>query len=220
MSGPPYPRPNPAPQSNEIGSFAIGISPIGTIAPFDWWNTAISQFANSPIITTMLQSFFDAIDQTADFDLFFSNIWDIDTAIGPGLDVLGRILGVTRVLNVVNAPRYFGFEESLLTYDPWNQSPFYTGAPLTTSYALTDAAFRVLLYAKALANISDGSVRSINRLLMTLFPGRGNAYVADGLNLTMTYTFDFALTAVEQAIVEQSGVLPRTSGVAASVVIV
>ena len=38
--------------------------------------------------------------------------------------------------------------------------------------------------------------------------------------MTMTYTFEFALTPVEQAIVEQSGVLPRPTGVSSSVVII
>ena len=42
--------------------------------------------------------------------------------------------------------------------------------------------------------------------------------MTDGLNMTMTYTFRFPLTPVQLAIVQNSGVLPRTSGVAATVV--
>lgn len=37
--------------------------------------------------------------------------------------------------------------------------------------------------------------------------------------MTMTYTFTFALTPVELAIVLNSGVLPKPTGVAASVVL-
>jgi len=37
------------------------------------------------------------------------------------------------------------------------------------------------------------------------------------MNLTMTYTFDFALSPVQAAIVA-SGILPRTSGVLATIV--
>lgn len=216
MSGPPYPRPDPA--TSGIGEFIIGVSPIGTQAGFDWWATVISQYANSDRLTSMIGSFFDAIDQTADFDLFFDDVQNIDTAIGEGLDVWGRRLGVSRVIDVVTAGVNFGFEEAGLSPEPFNVAPFYVGAPLTTSFALTDDAFRVLLFAKALANISDGSSKSINRLLMTLFPGRGNAYVTDGLDMTMTYTFQFTLTAVEQAIIGQSGVIPRPSGVSATIV--
>lgn len=215
--GPEYPR-GPLPGSNEIGSFAVGISPVGTISAFDWWSTIISEFANSPILTQLVSNFFQYVDQTANIEAFFDSMLNIDTATGYGLDVWGRIVGVTRALNVVSAGPNFGFAEALPGSEPFNQAPFYVGAPLTTNYELTDDAFRLLIFAKALSNISDGSVASINQLLLNLFPGRGNCYVVDGLNLTMEYAFAFTLTAVELAIVGQSGVLPRPSGVSATVV--
>ena len=37
--------------------------------------------------------------------------------------------------------------------------------------------------------------------------------------MVMTYTFDFPLSPVEIAIVSQSGVLPRSTGVSATIVI-
>jgi hypothetical protein len=76
----------------------------------------------------------------------------------------------------------------------------------------------VLILAKALANISSCSAPAVNKVLQLLFPGRGVCYATDGLDMTMTYTFLFALTPVEAAIVDQSGVLPRPAGVSATVV--
>lgn len=218
MTGPPYPHPNPIPGSNAIGQFTIGVSPIGTIPPFDFWSTVISQYANSPILTQLIDNFSQYVDQTENFDDFFDQIWNIDTAQGIGLDIWGRILVVDRTLHVPNASVYFGFEEALPSSNGWNQAPWFSGSPLTTNLSLSDTAFRTLLFAKALANISDGSIPSINQLLLNLFPHRGNAYVTDGLDMTMTYTFGFALTPVEVAIVSQSGVLPRPSGVSATFV--
>lgn len=217
MTGPDINRPRYG--SNAIGSFAIGVSPIGSIPRFDYWSTAISQYANSPILMGMVANFFGAADQTANFDAFHDNIWNILTANGYGLDVWGRIVGVARVINVANSNRYLGFEEAtVISGDPFGQSPFYVGVPLTSNFALSDTAFRVLILAKALSNISDGSIKSINNILMSLFAGRGNAYVTDGNNMTMTYTFKFALQPVELAIISQSGVLPRPCGVAATIV--
>ena len=69
--------------------------------------------------------------------------------------------------------------------------------------------------AKALFNVSDGSIPATNQILLNLF---GQGYVTDGLNLTMTYTFPTALTPVQYAIVLNSGVLPRPPGVSTSVV--
>lgn len=215
MTGPPYP---PPPGSAGIGSFIIGESSIGDIQMFDYRQTIISQFANSAVLTQLIADFNDYIDQTNNFDAFFDLIWNVDTAQGYGLDVWGRIVGVTRTLQV-QAGLYFGFAEAGgLTVSPFNQAPFFSGSTLTSNFQLSDDAFRVLIFAKALANISDGSIPAINQILLNLFPGRGNAYVTDGEDMTMTYTFEFELTSVEAAIVTESGALPKPVGVSASVV--
>ena len=218
MSGPPYPHPNPAPGSNAIGSFVIGVSPIGTISPFDFWSTVISQYANSPILTGIIESFNDAMDQTEDMDSFYDLVWNVATAQGWGLDVWGLIVGVSRVIPLAGTTTFFGYQEQSNSTDPYNVSPYYTGAGLTDSYALSDSAYRTLIYAKALANICDGSIPAINSLLLTLFPNRGSCYVTDGQDMTMTYTFEFALSQVELSIVQNSGVLPTPAGVSATIV--
>jgi hypothetical protein len=218
-AGPAYPWPNPVPGSNAIGFFQIGVSPIGTIPPFDWWYTCISQYANSPILTQLCDNMAQYVDMTENFDEFFDTIWNINTAVGYGLDVWGRILGVSRVLQIPSGAN-LGFEEAgnPTVETPFGQAPFYSGGGLSNNFALADTPYRTLLLAKALANICDGSIPAINQILINLFPGLGNAYCTDGLDLTMTYTFKFALSPVQVVIVEKSGVLPRTSGVAASVV--
>lgn len=217
MTGPDINRPRPG--SNAIGSFVIGVSPIGDIPPFDYWSTIISQYANSPILTTLIGNFAAYVDQTANMDAFFDLVWNVDTAQGWGLDVWGRIVGVSRTLNVVATGKFLGFDEATaISADPFNQSPFYSGGSITNNFLLSDSAFRTLIFAKALANISDGSIKSINQLLLRLFPNRGNCYVTDNGLMTMTYTFKFALTPVEAAIVTQSGVLPKPTGVAVTYV--
>lgn len=217
MSGPPYP-PVAVGGDNAIGRFQIGVSPIGDIPPFDFRQTIISQYANSPIITTLLDNFDQYIDQTQNVEDFFDLIWNIDTAVGYGLDVWGRIVGVLRILSV-STVTFLGFEQASPTVESFGSGIFYSGTPATGNYRLTDESYRTLLFAKALANICDGSIPAINQILLNLFPNRGRCYVTDGQNMTMTYTFEFALSQVEVAIVTQSGVLPKPAGVAASIVI-
>jgi len=217
VSGPPYPL-SPVAGSNGIGLFAIGISAVGDIPTFDVWKTVISQYANSPILTTLIGNLFSYLDQTVNIETFFDNVINIDTAIGHGLDVWGNILGVSRTLQVATGDN-FGFAEALPGSDSFGQGAFYAGTPLTSNYQLTDAAYRVLLLAKAAANITDCSIPALNIILLSLFPHRGNCYVTDGGDMTMTYTFNFALSPVELAIVENSGVLPKPVGVSATVVI-
>ena len=206
--------------SNAIGTFTIGVSPIGTISLLNPMDTVISQYANSPILLQLINNFFQYIDQSQNLDSFYDLIWNVDTAVGYGLDVWGRIVGVTRTLQVTSGS-YFGYEEAgTIGITPFNAAPFYAGGGITSNFNLSDDAFRTLIFAKALANISDGSIPSINQLLLNVFGASGKCYVTDGENMTMTYTFTFPLTALQQAIVFQSGVLPKPTGVTAVVVVI
>lgn len=180
--------------------------------------TILSQYGQSPTLTTLIEAANQWLDPGADIDNFYNLLWNVDTAVGYGLDVWGRIVGVGRNLNVA-ATKYLGFDEATnVSADPFNQSPFYSGQTLTSAVLLADDGFRTLILAKALANICDGSIKAINQVLLNLFPGRGNVYVADGGDMTLTYTFTFTPTPAEVAIIVQSGVLPKPSGVSASMV--
>ena len=217
MSGPPYPHPNPAPGSNAIGSFRIGVSPIGDIPPFDPWSTIISQYSNSPILDALILSFNAAMDFTADFDAFYDNMLNVQTAVGYGLDCWGRIVGVNRVLQLASGGNFLGFEEATGAWTGFGQGGFYSGVTLTSNYILSDADFRRLILAKAAGNISDGSIPSINAILIGLFPSRGTVYIADNLNMTATITMTFVPTAIDIAILELPNVLPIPAGVVVNI---
>ena len=214
MSGPPYP-PNPTLGSNQIGTFTVGVSPIGDISTFDVWATIIRQYSNSPILAGMIQAFNAAVDQTEDLDNFYDLIWNVLTAQGYGLDVWGRIVVVSRTLAVPSASAVaaFGFNESGNDWTGFNQAPFTPGGASTLNAVLSDAQFRPLVLAKAASNICDGSIPAINSILLGLFQGRGRVWVADNLDIGLTYTFGFALTPLDIAVALNSGVLPNPCGV-------
>jgi len=197
---------------NSIGNFAIGQSAIGTPARFNVMDTVLSQYANSPIIMQLVQNFSAYFDQTQNIDAFFDTIFNINTAQGYGLDVWGRIVGVNRVI-AIQTSSAFGFQEAGASATGFEQGSFFSGGSVTSNFALSDDAFRILIFAKALSNISDGSIASCNQILLALFPNRGNCYVVDGLNMTMTYTFTFATSDVEQSFIQGSGILPKPTGV-------
>lgn len=218
-TGPPYPRyaPGFAPGSNGIGSgFAIGISPIGTLSPYDPFLTVMMQYANSPRLLAMITSFNAAMDQTVNIENLYDFVWNIATAQGWGLDVLGRIVGVSRTLQFPAGVDSFGFEEAN-SWTGFGQGGFYSGGGTTNNFILGDEDFRKLILAKAAGNISDGAIPSVNQILLGLFALRGTCYVADGLNMTLTYTFKFILNPIELAIVQLSGVLPNPAGVVVNV---
>lgn len=180
--------------------------------------TVQSEYGQSPTIQALISIFNQWIDPGANIDQFYNDIWNIDTATGYGLDVWGRIVGVGRVLKITTAAGFFGFDEAgNVSANPFNSAPFYSGQQINSNFIVADDGFRVLILAKALANICNGAIPAINQILLLLFPNRGNCYVVDGLNMTMQYVFTFALTPVEAAIVSQSGILPRMTGVSSTV---
>lgn len=187
------------------------------VPTLDYTTTIISQYANSPVILRLIQNMQAYLLASADFDSFFDLVWNVDTAVGYGLDVWGRIVGVTRVLNVAGS-KYLGFAEQSPSVGTFGESIFYSGQPTTSNYALTDDAFRTLILAKALFNICDGSIPAINQIMLALFPGRGNAFVNDAGSMSLVYTFNFTLSPVEASIVSQSGILPKPAGVSATIV--
>ena len=180
-----------------------------------FWQTIDRQYNASPKLQTMLEAINQWIALDADFELFYDYVWNIETAQGYGLDVLGRIVNVPRTLNAAPAA-VFGFFEATDRVG-FGLGPFAEAYNSnTTSFELSDDAYRIVILAKAAYNITNGSVPAINSILMNiLFVNRGSAYVADNHNMTLTYTFTFVLQPYEKAIVE-SGLLPKPTGVSTS----
>ena len=194
----------------------------------NWDETLLSQYVDSPTLVGLLQSFNDAVDPTINIASFYSNIWNVATAVGNGLDIWGQIVGVSRYLQV-SATNYLGFEEayrggaySATDPQPFGQAPFYAGTAATTTYALADAQYRRLILVKAAANISNLSIPSINALLQAEFSTSdginpyGNAYVINSGSMSFQYHLTFVPSAVQIAIINNSGVFPRPAGVSVS----
>jgi len=184
MTGPPYPLP-PTAGANAAGIGPAGVFPTGDLPILTLWNVIVSQYSNSPVLTAILTSFYAAVDQLPNLDAFYDNIMNVDTASGYGLDVWGRIVGVNRILTVQNEP-IFGFEQALTTAVGFNQGRFYRPG-VTSNYILSDQQFRRLILAKALANISGATISNINKMLLMLFPNRGNCWVQDNIPYSQTY---------------------------------
>lgn len=198
--------------------------------------TIISQYANSATIVQLVQNMNQYIDQTTNFQAFYDYVWNVNTAVGFGLDVWGRIVDVSRNLLYTPTQIYFGFYEQFDSTPgatnpvPFNNAPFSPGPAATSVYTMGDAEYRTLILAKAFANISNVTAGSINALLRAIFGGgagdilgvgtlpfrlaAGRAYVLDTGGMQYTIKFEFTPTPIQLAIVTNSGVFPRPAGVA------
>lgn len=214
---------SPAAGTGVLPGTAVDLISVSAITnAFDVGPTVISQYANSPTLLRLIENMAAYIDPSADFLNFFSFVWNVDTAVGFGLDIWGRIVGVSRVLPISGALNDFGFHnsDSPPDWEPFNQGPFFSGNANTGAYTLPDDAYRTLILTKALANITATNAQALNQLVRNLFPGRGRCYVQDLGGMAMSYVFEFALSTVEYAILTQSGVLPHPAGVLVNVLVI
>lgn len=180
--------------------------------------TVLKQYSNSVTLLQLLDSFDQWVDLTKFTADFLAYVWNIDTAQGFGLDILGRILGRSRYLQVEQMPgNNLGFNINATPgtqWKPWSQAPFYGGQDAGTfAYALDDAYYRKLLLVKAAANIAASDCGSINALMRSMFGDRGKSYVGYDINNPMNigYHFEFSPTPVERSIIE-SGLFPQPAG--------
>lgn len=133
-------------------------------------------------LTTCLQPVLDA-------GVTFSqmvNAFDLDSAIGPQLDVLGQLVGANRTV---------GFQPS------GGVSP-----------VLTDPVYRVYIRAKIAQNQWNGSIDSLYSLWPTLFPG-GTITVIDNQNMTATIILSGAFLSIYQDLITNGYIIPRPEGV-------
>lgn len=178
--------------------------------------TILSQYANSPVLTSMINQWNLTLDLTNNKELFLTKYWDVSTAVGIGLDIWGRIVNVSRYLYVPDSVKYFGFSGNTNAL-PFNSAPFYAGTQATKTFTLDDSIYRKLVLAKAYSNISVGSVSEVNTTLKMLFSEYGKVYCMETAPMELQIIFDFSLEAWQLAIIVQSGVIPVPAGVSVTV---
>lgn len=135
--------------------------------------TVQSQYAASPHIRALVDSFWKAINPEADINEIYKNMVDPDTAVGFGLDVWGRIVAIGReYIALGENTKYLGFNPPADVTNPrldsLNNAPFYR--PVNGKVRLADTAYRTYIFIKALINISDGTLARINKMLVFMFP--------------------------------------------------
>jgi hypothetical protein len=188
----------------------------------DYGRTIISQYGASLTLQEIIEDMNEAIDPRVNIQAFYDAVWNVNTAFGRGLDLWGKIVGVSRLLRIPGNLNTFGFKNDSIPNDwrPFGHGTFYTGTSSSQTYFLPDDVYRTLILTQALANIVRTTSSAINALLRNLFPGRGRCYVIDAGSMTMRFVFEFELSLVEYAILTQSGVLPHPTGVRYSITVI
>ncbi|MDB5444985.1 MAG: hypothetical protein JWQ97_302 [Phenylobacterium sp.] len=112
-----------------------------------------------------------------------SGAFDLDSAVGAQLDIVGQWVGISRQVVIPIAAAYFSWDTAGLGWDRgfWRR-PFDPTQGITS---LPDEPYRTLLRATVALNQWDGTLPSAQAAIAPVFPNNPVA-ISDNQNMTMT----------------------------------
>lgn len=177
----------------------------------DYTSLVVSEHADKPdlmaVLSMIVQPMVDGQNMLDSLIMLF----DLDTAEGDQLDVVGQWIGLGRSLTVPITGVYFSFDIVGVGFDEgvW----FVSGDPAVGVVLLDDSTYRLMLLAKIASNTWDGSLGDANAKLLEAFPG-ADVFLQD--NFDMTETFILSGTAPSKlfaALVSQGYIELKPAGV-------
>ena len=142
--------------------------------------------------------------------------FDLDTAVGVQLDILGKWIGETREISEPIEDVFFSWRGSVA--EGWRQGS-WRGAynPDTGVTVLDDDAFRALLKGKALANIWKGTIAGAYASLEAAVGNPGSILITDHCDMTMSVGVQVGVfSTTEEAIIKRGYIPIRPAGVLAN----
>jgi hypothetical protein len=141
-------------------------------------------------------------------------MYEIDTALGAQLDILGRIvvidrnyiapvdMPVTQFAATSNSPGEFG-----------DTSAMFSALSTDADTALTDELYRLIIKSKIIKNNSDATIESILFGMNFLLPNAEVLRITDGEDMSFSVEFYGNITETERYALLNSTLVPRPQGV-------
>jgi hypothetical protein len=148
----------------------------------DYLNLVTSEHNDKPKFMAFLQMIVDPLVSNANLIGDITSYFDIDTAIGAQLDIIGQWIGRSRYLDVPLTGVYFSLDIDGLGFDQGTWLGPYD--PTSGLVALPDDSYRVLLKAKIAANQWDGTIPSAYAFMSQVFPGN-IFFIIDNQDMSM-----------------------------------
>jgi len=183
----------------------------------------IRQYWEKPKAKAEIQAMMKQWQIIADFIRNPEN-FDIDKATGYRLDVIGRIVGLSRSVPAVISKVFFGFAGHVNSAGFSSKSQAdYTGAPFFSKftpaygdYQLGDNEYRRFLKVKIAKNATSATIASDERVslqevIQAAFSGE--AYVTDRKDMTLALNISPEIPLDELRLIVRLGLLPKPAGV-------
>lgn len=167
----------------------------------------ISQYANSPKFVSLVNGLTGIFSNAQTLQDWYNVVFNLKTASGYGLDIWGVIL---------NQGRLFYYKDPI---SGDTESVYLKGAQTVDGVSYTEEQieeiYRQVLFLKAMSNITNATLASLNQMLQFYYQGRGRVYVIEYGTMEIRYVFEFYVSKLEKAIFT-SEVMPKPTGVLAS----
>ena len=175
--------------------------------------TIQSQYSDSPHITGVIHSYYDFVNPQKDIDLIYDKMINLYTAEGYGLDVWGRIVNIDREYVAIDDQYdYLGFDNRPYNMDrieTFNNAPFYK--VVNGKVQLQDDAYRTYILIKAMLNISNVSLNSLNYIFKQLF-GDVTLYVLHVETMILRLVVMGQFTEAQKGVIQNIDWLPAGVG--------
>ena len=190
----------------------------------------IIQYSDKPNALAQIQLTVSKLEEAYNLISSFETAFDLDTAIGKQLDIIGKIVGISRKVPFSVPKNYFGFDghsnsypmgnkfvENFVSYPMKNkfEIPYTTGE-------LNDYDYRFFIRAKIIKNNTKSTMIDINNLSLQnaidyLFNNTG--YIVDNkdmsFNLYLSQSFNLDMIQY----ITQLDLIPKPQGVKMNVLI-
>ena len=143
----------------------------------------IWQYRTKPKALGTIRAIYAETDNTFKNVVQLADILNIDDAKGYALDLVGKHVGVSRVLPTAIAKKYFGWleDDTALSF---NVGEFYrNGDALHASVVLNDNDYRFFIKARITKNYQTGEISNIVNSIKFVIGKHGN--IIDTQNMTM-----------------------------------
>ncbi|MBU0601141.1 MAG: DUF2612 domain-containing protein [Gammaproteobacteria bacterium] len=185
----------------------------------DYTALITSEHRKAPRFVATVQASTGALAATADATRTIPAAFDVETAAGAQLDIIGLWVGQSRLIPNVLLLQFFGFADNPAALpfgeesNPSGGGRWYEeGEDYTATTVLGDPEFRTLILARIARNMSKGTTQELLSALSFIF---GGVLVAldDPGDMTISVAIGRYLTLIERAIIVNLDILPRPAGV-------
>lgn len=176
------------------GSGKFGNPPVENLGTGYYQNLLTSEYRNAPKLNAFLKMMLQKYQDICQCQVSLDTAFDLDSAVGAQLDVLGVILGVGRTV-------------------PFQPSD-------SVSPVLDDSTYVILLKATAAINQWNGLIDSLYPIWQTIFPN-SLIIIADNQDMTAAILLpgpsgwggDSGFSSIQQDLIKNGMIVPRPEGV-------